>query len=222
MEDQNIEGKDRETSALSKKSLRQHIRQRKARHTDEELVALSQPIVEAVLADPRFQEAQTVLLYHSLPDEVYTPGLIAAALRMGKRVLLPVVISRTEMEIREYLPTTEMALSDDFHILEPQGAAFTDYASVDCAIIPGMAFDAQGHRLGRGRGYYDRFLAQAPMSIRWASASPSSWSRPCPAKPPTWRWTAWSAAPCSRSAPVLRKALSRRHIIKKATRPPLL
>ena len=139
MEDQNIEGKDRETSALSKKSLRQHIRQRKARHTDEELVALSQPIVEAVLADPRFQEAQTVLLYHSLPDEVYTPGLIAAALRMGKRVLL----------------------SDDFHILEPQGAAFTDYASVDCAIIPGMAFDAQGHRLGRGRGYYDRFLAQA-------------------------------------------------------------
>lgn len=161
MEDQNIEGKDRETSALSKKSLRQHIRQRKARHTDEELVALSQPIVEAVLADPRFQEAQTVLLYHSLPDEVYTPGLIAAALRMGKRVLLPVVISRTEMEIREYLPTTEMALSDDFHILEPQGAAFTDYASVDCAIIPGMAFDAKGHRLGRGRGYYDRFLTQA-------------------------------------------------------------
>ena len=145
MEDQNIEGKDRETSALSKKSLRQYIRQRKARHTDEELVALSQPIVEAVLADPRFLEAQTVLLYHSLPDEVYTPGLIAAALRMGKRVLLPVVISRTEMEIREYLPTTEMALSDDFHILEPQGAAFTDYASVDCAIIPGMAFDAQGH-----------------------------------------------------------------------------
>lgn len=68
MEDQNIEGKDRETSALSKKSLRQHIRQRKARHTDEELVALSQPIVEAVLADPRFQKAQTVLLYHSLPD----------------------------------------------------------------------------------------------------------------------------------------------------------
>lgn len=121
MEDQNIEGKDRETSALSKKSLRQHIRQRKARHTDEELVVLSQPIVEAVLADPRFQEAQTVLLYHSLPDEVYTPGLIAAALRMGKRVLLPVVISRTEMEIREYLPTTEMALSDDFHILEPPG-----------------------------------------------------------------------------------------------------
>ena len=85
MEDQNIEGKDRTTSALSKKSLRQHIRQRKARHTDEELVALSQPIVEAVLADPRFQEAQTVLLYHSLPDEVYTPDLIAAALRMDKR-----------------------------------------------------------------------------------------------------------------------------------------
>ena len=52
MEDQNIEGKDRETSALSKKSLRQHIRQRKARHTDEELVALSQPIVEPYWPTP--------------------------------------------------------------------------------------------------------------------------------------------------------------------------
>lgn len=87
MEDQNIEGKDRETSALSKKSLRQHIRQRKARHTDEELVALSQPIVEAVLADPRFQEAQTVLLYHSLPDEVYTPWLLRPLPRPGRRCL---------------------------------------------------------------------------------------------------------------------------------------
>lgn len=223
MEDQNIEGKDRETSALSKKSLRQHIRQRKARHTDEELVALSQPIVEAVLADPRFQEAQTVLLYHSLPDEVYTPDLIAAALRMGKRVLLPVVISRTEMEIREYLPTTEMALSDDFHILEPQGAAFTDYASVDCVpSSPAWPSTPRATASGAAVATTTASSPRPPMSTRWASASPSSWSRPCPAKPPTWRWTAWSAAPCSRSAPVLRKALSRRHIIKKATRPPLL
>lgn len=161
IEDRNLEDKGMEGNPLSKKELRRLVRQLKARHTNEELVALSRPIVEAVLEDPRFQKAETVLLYHSLPDEVYTPDLIAAALRQGKRVLLPVVISQTEMEIREYLPTTEMCLSDDFHILEPQGRAFTDYASIGCAVIPGMAFDAQGHRLGRGRGYYDRFLSQA-------------------------------------------------------------
>ena len=51
--------------------------------------------------------------------------------------------------------------------------------------------------------------------IRSIQGVGSSQPAPCPAKPPTWRWTAWSAAPCSRSAPVLRKALLRRHIIKK-------
>ena len=150
-----------EDKRLQKKALRQLIRQRKAQYTETQLVDMSRSVVNQVLADPHFQKARTVLLYHSLPDEVYTPELIALALQAEKRVLLPVVISKTEMEIREYLPTTELACSEDFHIFEPQGEAFTDYASVDCAIIPGMAFDLQGHRLGRGRGYYDRFLAQA-------------------------------------------------------------
>ena len=150
-----------ENSSITKKELRQMIRKRKALYSDEKLVELSKPIVKAVLADPRFTNAHTVLLYHSLPDEVYTPELITTALKMGKRVLLPVVISKTEMEIREYLPTTTLERSEDFHILEPEGKAFTDFASIDCAIIPGMAFDAKGNRLGRGRGYYDRFLSQA-------------------------------------------------------------
>lgn len=150
-----------ENSPMTKNELRKMIRQRKALHSNEELVELSRPVIEAVLTDQHFANANTVLLYHSLNDEVYTPELINTALKMGKRVLLPVVISKTEMEIREYLPTTTLELSEDFHILEPKGDAFTDYDSIDCAIIPGMAFDTEGHRLGRGRGYYDRFLSQA-------------------------------------------------------------
>ena len=45
--------------------------------------------------------------------------------------------------------------------MEPVGEPFTDYQQIDVALIPGMAFDAQGHRLGRGKGYYDRFLSQS-------------------------------------------------------------
>jgi 5-formyltetrahydrofolate cyclo-ligase len=46
--------------------------------------------------------------------------------------------------------------------MEPVGTRFTDYAAIDVAVVPGMVFDAQGHRLGRGKGYYDRFLAKLP------------------------------------------------------------
>ena len=170
MEDQNIEGKDRETGALSKKSLRQHIRQRKARHTDEELVALSQPIVEAVLADPRFQEAQTVLLYHSLPDEVDTGRLLAelalaSADFSGKTILLPRVTGETDMELRVYTGPYDMTRGA-FGIMEPSGALFTDYSQITLAIVPGMAFDCCGHRLGRGKGYYDRFLPLLPQAYK--------------------------------------------------------
>ena len=45
--------------------------------------------------------------------------------------------------------------------MEPDGPLFSDYDAIDVAIIPGMSFDAEGNRLGRGKGYYDRFLAQA-------------------------------------------------------------
>ena len=45
-----------------------------------------------------------------------------------------------------------------FHIMEPVGEPYTDYDKIDVVLVPGMAFDAAGHRLGRGRGYYDRFL----------------------------------------------------------------
>ena len=71
--------------------------------------------------------------------------------------LLPVVISDTEMELRLYRNPNSFETSS-YGILEPIGEAFTDFSSIEFALIPGMAFDKERNRLGRGKGYYDRFL----------------------------------------------------------------
>ena len=143
---------------MTKSELRQEIKRRKIACSTEERAALSQQVVARLQATSTWKEASTVLLYHPLPDEVDTRPLIAAGCAAGKRVLLPVVVG-DDLELREYRPTTALA-EGAFHIQEPVGAAFTDYAAIDLAVIPGVAFTSQGLRLGRGRGYYDRLLSR--------------------------------------------------------------
>ena len=124
---------------------------------------LSLAVCSRILSHPRYRQARTVLAYCSLPDEVNTRTLLDRMLEDSKRILLPCVISENEMELREYTGPQDLR-EGAFHILEPVGTLFPadDYAEIDLGLIPGMAFDRQGHRLGRGKGYYDRFLQQAP------------------------------------------------------------
>lgn len=144
---------------MTKQELRKLIRERKALCTMEELTKLSEEICRKVMATPAWQDARTVLLYHALPDEVNTLSILRAR---GKSLLLPVVVG-DDLELRVYDgSTTEGA----FHIQEPIGLLFTDYPSIDLAIIPGMAFDREGHRLGRGKGYYDRLLPHLTHAYR--------------------------------------------------------
>ena len=105
--------------------------------------------------------AKTVLFYYSLPDEVYTHDAIDRLVAMGKKVLLPVVLPENEMELRIYTGPHDMR-EDEYHILEPCGETFTQLDTIDIALVPGMSFDEKGHRLGRGKGYYDRFLVKIP------------------------------------------------------------
>ena len=141
----------------TKQLLRKEIRERKRRYTPEELQQFSETLMQQLLEHPRLIAAQTVLLYYALPDEVNTHALVDTLVGLGKTVLLPAVISDTEMQLRRYRSAADLR-EGAYRIMEPCGELFEDISAVDVAVIPGMAFTPDGVRLGRGKGYYDRLL----------------------------------------------------------------
>lgn len=145
----------------SKKALRQMIRLRKQEHS----AAESSALLAALQSESHFANARTLLLYSALPDEVQINPLFDGLIAQGKTILLPRVVSDTDMELRLYTGADSLQ-PGAFGIMEPTGPLYTDYAAIDVAVIPGMAFDADGHRLGRGKGYYDRFLPLIPCAYK--------------------------------------------------------
>ncbi len=108
-----------------------------------------------------YQNAHTILLYYSLPDELPTHAFIQKS-SPSKTILLP-AIANNNLELRIYEDSNSLQIGA-YHIAEPIGKPYTDYDTIDLCLIPGVAFDKKGIRLGRGKGYYDRFLPllQAP------------------------------------------------------------
>lgn len=149
----------------SKSALRKHIREMKRQFTNEELEELSLPVMSRLLAHLAVTEAKTILMYYSLPDEVCTHDTVNRLVQAGKTVLLPRVTGDTDMELRIYTAPADLA-AGHYGIMEPTGEVYTDYGRIDVAVVPGMAFDEQGHRLGRGKGYYDRFLPKAAKAYK--------------------------------------------------------
>lgn len=141
---------------MRKEDLRRQIKQIKRQFTPQQLEELSLPVISRL--KPLLAEVQTIMAYYSLPDEVNTHGLIDDLVAEGKTVLLPKVTGPDTMELRRYTGRSDLQ-EGAYHILEPMGELFTDFSSIDLILVPGLAFDAAGHRLGRGRGYYDRLLS---------------------------------------------------------------
>lgn len=115
----------------------------------------------ALLADtPEYRQAEIMMIFLSLPTEIDTTPLVLRAWRDSKRVLVP----RVSFKQRRIIPIEIDSLSDDLlesplGIREPaQGIPFP-LENIDLVIVPGLGFDHVGNRIGRGRGFYDRFLA---------------------------------------------------------------
>ena len=149
---------------MNKNELRKYIREEKRQFTQQQLGEMSLGIMSSLLSNPRVNDADTILMYHSLPDEVDTHSALDQLIAMGKKVLLPKVISDMEMTIHEYTGKDSLKPSEPYGILEPITPEYSivNFQFSIVAVVPGMAFDKQGHRLGRGKGYYDRFLSRVP------------------------------------------------------------
>ena len=146
---------------MEKRDMRRNIRMLKKQYTEVQLREKSRLVINRLMENESVRKAKTICLYYSLPDEVYTHDLVENLMKAGKEVLLPRVIGEEEMEIRKYTGMQDMTVSA-YHIFEPSGELFTAYHDIDVVVVPGMGFDKEGNRLGRGRGYYDRFLCQIP------------------------------------------------------------
>ncbi len=137
-----------------KESIRRLIRSRKHGYMESQLVHWSKDACHQIERTQKWKEAKSVLLYSNLPDEIQTKQLMEHAISSGKTVVLPAVVG-DDLELRLY-KGEESLQTGAFHILEPNGNAY--FGGIDLAIVPGMAFDKKGHRLGRGKGFYDRLF----------------------------------------------------------------
>ncbi len=149
-----------------KSSLRVHFLGLIKSQGSTERLEKSQRIRERLFALPSFQKAKTVLFYASLPGEVDTFAMIQQAIDLKKHVLLPILIRDQRKMIPTLIDSTEDLVSGPFGIPEPRPelSRASDTNGIDAVIVPGLAFDTANNRLGRGAGYYDRFLAALPRS----------------------------------------------------------
>ena len=116
--------------------------------------------MERVLSLDCFRSAKTVLAFHPLPDETDITKILEAVIAHGKQLYLP----RVDKKIPGLMAAVRVTnlkclIRSTLSIFEPpKGDILDDLSKLDLVIVPGRAFDAKGHRVGRGGGYYDRLF----------------------------------------------------------------
>ena len=135
-----------------KQKLRNYLLQKRRILTEEEIAVCSEEVVKQIMEDPNFQSAKRVMLYYPVKHEIDLRALFTLA--PDKEYYLPIAHTK-RMSIKRYTGEDNMH-KGKYHIPEPIG---DDYRGpLDLILVPGVAFDKEHYRLGRGAGYYDRFL----------------------------------------------------------------
>lgn len=139
---------------MNKEDIRLRIRARKTLLDDNERRSAAEAVFGLLERTAAFMMADNILLYHSLPDELSTISFIDKW-HSRKRFYLPRV-NGLNLEILPY--SKSRFHLGAFNIEEPDGDDTTDMSQIDMVVVPAVAYDRRGNRVGRGKGYYDRLL----------------------------------------------------------------
>ncbi len=144
---------------LTKQKIRSKMLYQLKKHKEEDRKRKSRIIGKKLFRTLIFEKAKIVMFYLSFDGEVETEEMIIAAKKLGKIVAVPVCV-HNRIIIRACLLEHKAKLEKGpYGICVPAVKNFINQQDLDLIIVPGLAFDKEGHRLGRGRGCYDRFLA---------------------------------------------------------------
>lgn len=155
--------------AAAKHTLRKQIRALRREAAAAEGRERSERICRHVTASAEWRHAGVVMLYLPMPEEVDITRLLEDALLTGKTVCLPCVDDASNPAVRA-VPVNRAALEslvpDALGMPVPADRSRScPPAEIDLIVVPGVAFDLEGNRLGMGKGCYDRFLATVPSSV---------------------------------------------------------
>jgi 5-formyltetrahydrofolate cyclo-ligase len=148
----------------TKEELRKQIQVLLRNQKEEDRLRKSLLILDQLFAVPEFRNSKTMLFYSSFDGEVDTQEMIKQALLMGKTVALPMILKSEKQIIPLVADNLNSLEAGPYGIKQPRYDVNNtlDPRDLDICLVPGVAFDRAHHRLGRGAGYYDRFLAALP------------------------------------------------------------
>ena len=151
---------------MSKAELRKSMRETRKNMNGELKKNLDEKIRNVFFETDEYQKAKIIFIYVSMNEEFDTIEIIKRILSAGKRVCVPKVLGRTKIEAIEIKSLDDLNECGSYGISEPSVDGTILSEEVDLSIVPGLAFDKDGKRLGYGGGYYDRFFEKYPNSFK--------------------------------------------------------